>query len=123
LPRKQKRSNTSLGKLGEKYAELLLQEKGYKVIDRNVRSRFGEIDLIAIDKDTLVFVEVKTRWSSRFGSPEEAVTPKKLQKIKRTAEYFSLTQPKLPKKLRIDVVAIEIENSKVVRAKIIKVDD
>ena len=110
----------ALGKKGEEFACNLLKKSGYKIIARNFRSRFGEIDIIAQDKDTLVFVEVKTRWSKRFGRPEEAVTPQKLYKIKKTGEYFSLKHPHLSEKLRIDVVAIEIENDMVTSARIIK---
>ncbi|OGM75835.1 hypothetical protein A2210_02280 [Candidatus Woesebacteria bacterium RIFOXYA1_FULL_40_18] len=113
------KSKRLFGNLGENYACRLLQKSGYRIIERNFTSRFGEIDIIALDKDTLVFVEVKTRWSRRFGLPQEAVTPQKLFRIKRTAEYFSLRHPRLPKKLRIDVVAIEIENNIVTSARII----
>ena len=113
------KSKRLFGKQGENYACRLLQKSGYRIIERNFTSRFGEIDIIAQDKDTLVFVEVKTRWSRRFGLPQEAVTPQKLFRIKRTAEYFSLRHPHLPKKLRIDVVAIEIENNIVISARII----
>ena len=113
------KSKRLFGKQGENYACRLLQKSGYRIIERNFTSRFGEIDIIAQDKDTLVFVEVKTRWSRRFGLPEEAVTPQKLFRIKKTGEYFSLRHPHLPKKLRIDVVAIEIENNIVISARII----
>ena len=77
--------------------------------------------MVAQDGDTLIFVEVKTRWSRRYGKPEEAVTEKKLGKIRKTAEYYCLTHPNVPKKLRIDVVAIEVEKGRVKSAKIIKV--
>src|SRR3989304_8653337 len=100
------------GLLGEEIARKLLVKKGYKIFTQNFRSRFGEIDIVARDGDVLVFVEVKTRWSKKFGAPEEAVTPWKLAKIKRTAEYYCLLYPDMPKKLRIDVVAIEIENGR-----------
>ena len=114
-------SNT-FGKLAEDFAVKLLSQKGYKIIDRNFRSRFGEIDIVALKEDVLVFVEVKARWSLKFGKPEEAVTPSKLWKIGKTGQYYSLLHPDLPKKLRIDVVAIEIVNGKVSSAKIINVD-
>ena len=124
-----KRDTKSYGKLGEDYAITLLEGNGYRIIDRNFRSKFGEIDIIARQSspgplnisDTLVFVEVKTRWSKRFGKPQESVTPRKLYKIKQVAEYFVLTHPGMPKKMRIDVVAIEIENGRVASAKIIRV--
>ena len=115
------RGHRYFGELGENYALKLITEYGYKLLQKNFHSRFGEIDIIAIDRDTLVFVEVKTRWSKKFGAPEEAVTPQKLRKIKKVGEYYSLTHPLLPKKLGIDVVAIEVEKGSVTSAKIIKV--
>ena len=99
----------------------LLKNKGYKILDRNFTSRFGELDIIAQDKDALVFVEVKARKSLKFGFPEEAVTPPKLWKIKKTAEYYALMHPDLPQKLRIDVVSLIINGEDVVYSKIIKV--
>lgn len=110
------------GEMGENYAVELLKSKGYKVIERNFRSKIGEIDIIAIDGDTLVFVEVKTRWSKKFGLPEEAVSKTKIARIKRTGELYSISRPALPKKLRVDVVAIEVEKASVKSAKIIKTD-
>ena len=115
-------SKISSGKLGEDIACKLLLNNGYKIITKNFHSKLGEIDIVAIDQDTLVFVEVKTRWSEKFGKPEEAVTLSKLAKIKRTGEYFCLLKPDYPKKQRIDVVAIEMEKGRVVSQKIIKVD-
>ena len=103
----------SLGNLGENLALKHLQKnKGYKFIERNFRSKFGEIDLILQDKDVLVFVEVKTRFSQSFGNPEEAVTPWKIRSIIKTAQYFSLKHPKLPESIRIDVVAIDLDPKK-----------
>ncbi|OGM12433.1 YraN family protein [Candidatus Woesebacteria bacterium RBG_16_34_12] len=112
-------SKISFGNLGENYAARILQENGYQIIDRNFRTKFGEIDIIAVDKDTLVFIEVKTRWGKKYGSPEEAVTPRKITKIKRVAEIFINKNKNLPKKLRIDVVAIEVKNENQISAKII----
>lgn len=118
----QKRITSELGKLAEDYSVNLLQSKGYKIIDRNFHSRFGEIDIIAEDGPTLVFVEVKARWSQKYGLPEEAVTPQKLYKIKKTADYYCLINSQKERKMRIDVVALEISGGKVTSAKIIKVD-
>jgi putative endonuclease len=117
-----KSQSSAFGKLAEDFAVKLLTNNGYRVIDRNFRSKFGEIDIIAIKDQCLVFVEVKARWSLKFGRPEEAVTPSKLWKIGRTGEYYSLLHPDLPKKLRINVVALEIESGKVSAARIIQVD-
>ncbi len=110
------------GKLAEDFAVKLLIRNGYKVVDRNFRSKFGEIDIVAIKDGCLVFVEVKARWSAKFGKPEESVTPSKLWKIGRTGEYYSLLHPDLPKKLRIEVVALEINKGKISSARIIYVD-
>ena len=114
-------SNGSFGKKAEDLAFQLLKQNGYKILERNFRSRFGEIDIVAQDKDTLVFVEVKARSNRNFGLPEEAVTPSKLRKIQKTAEYYSLTHAEFPQKLRIDVVSLEFTGEVVTSSKIIKV--
>jgi putative endonuclease len=110
------------GKEAEDYASKFLSSKGYKVIEKNFRSRFGEIDVIAIKNNQLIFVEVKARWSTKYGRPEEAVTPAKIWKISRTGEYYSLLHPELPKSLRIEVLALEFESGKIIKAQIIPVD-
>lgn len=96
----------NLGLLGEKLALQYLNNKSYKFIKANFRSRFGEIDLIFQDNNILVFVEVKTRFDDSFGPPEAAVTPYKIRSIIKTGQYFKLLNPKLPDSLRIDVIAI-----------------
>ncbi|HET7099176.1 MAG TPA: YraN family protein [Patescibacteria group bacterium] len=118
----QKGRKNNLGPTAETYASDFLVKNGYKVIDRNFHSRFGEIDIIALKDGYLVFVEVKARFSLKYGLPEEAVTPTKLFKIKKTGEYYSLLHSELPKKLRIDVVALIVNGPDVVSAKIIVVD-
>lgn len=117
-----KRLSSVQGKLAEDFAVRLLDSHGYKIIDRNFHSKFGEIDIIALKDDYLAFIEVKARWSLKFGRPEESVTRSKLWKIGKTGEYYSLLHPILPKKLRIEVVALEIIDKKVISSKIIKVD-
>jgi putative endonuclease len=116
------RKTSELGKLAEDFAVTFLQSRGYKIIDRNFHSRFGEIDVVAEDAGYLVFVEVKARWSQKFGSPEEAVTPSKLRKIRKTAEYYALVNSKTNQKMRIDVVALEVSNGHVTSARVIHVD-
>ncbi len=101
-------NNKSFGLKGEDLASEFLTQNGYDIIEKNFHSRFGEIDLIAIKNNTLVFIEVKTRKSDKFGSPAEAVTPGKLKKITKTAEYYSLLNPNLPKKMLIEVVSIDL---------------
>ncbi len=79
----------SIGSIGEEIASLQLKKEGYKVIDRNVRLYTGEIDIIAKDKDTLVFVEVKTRRSRKFGPPHLAVDMQKQKRLSIVAiEYM-----------------------------------
>lgn len=104
-------SKQNLGGIGEKLAVNLLQKKGYRILEKNFRCKLGEIDIIALVKDTLVFVEVKTRWSQNYGSPEEAVTPRKIRSIIKTGQYYKLLHPELPEALRIDVVAVDLTES------------
>ncbi|MEX0621694.1 MAG: YraN family protein [Candidatus Woykebacteria bacterium] len=111
-----------LGAKGEAIAVSLLRCQGYKILVKNFRCRLGEIDIIAQDKDTLVFVEVKTRWSKEFGLPEEAVGKRKLHSIQKVGEYFRMSHKgSLPEAHRIDVVAIEMGiQGKVTRKEIIQ---
>ena len=101
--------NLQLGKFGEDLATRYLQKQGYSIIERNFKARYGELDIIAVVKDILVFVEVKTRIGSAFGKPEEAVTPWKLKEVIKTAEYYVLLHPELSKSIRIDVIGIELD--------------
>lgn len=121
LQRKQN-LKSNFGLKAEDLACDLLLQNGYKIIDRNFHSRFGEIDIVALKNNTLIFVEVKARRSLKYGMPEEAVTRQKLYKIRKTGEYYSILHPELPKKLRINVVALIIENGQVISSKIIIVD-
>lgn len=109
-----------LGVFGEDLAVKFLQKNGYKILQRNFRSRFGEIDIVAQDKDTLVFVEAKTRWSQSFGPPEEAITPWKIKRMIKAGQYFKLLYPKTPDSLRLDAVVIEIDQGKLERIELIK---
>lgn len=93
------------GKYGEEQAAHLLQKKGYRILERNYRTNLGEIDIIAIDKGTIVFVEVKTRTSDVFGLPFEAVTTKKQEKLKKVALlYLKKFRREFP--VRFDVISI-----------------
>lgn len=98
--------NKTLGFLGEELASKYIASKGLKIIERNFTKRYGEIDIVALDGNTLVFVEVKTRLGNKFGTPEEAVTPQKLRSLTRSAHYYKLLHPRLPCAMRIDVVGI-----------------
>jgi putative endonuclease len=95
-----------LGQHGEKLAERFLKRKGYTVVERNYRCPAGEIDLIALDKRVIVFVEVKTRSGDGYGTPFEAVPLWKQRKMIRTAMYF-LSEKRLHNRAaRFDVVGI-----------------
>ncbi|MDO8639567.1 MAG: YraN family protein [bacterium] len=98
------------GKLGEDVATEYLRKSGFKIIERNFRLRNGEVDIIAIEEKTktLVFVEVKTRTSEKFGTPLEAITFWKLRSLTRVAQYYKMTHPNLPDLLRIDAVSVKI---------------
>jgi putative endonuclease len=98
------------GELGEKIAAEYLKKQGFKIIDRNFRIRGGEIDIIALDGETLVFIEVKTRRSSEFGTPLEAITPWKLRALIKTAQFYKIKHPSLPESMRIDAVAVVLDN-------------
>jgi putative endonuclease len=102
-------SNLTLGKLGEDLAAHYLETQGYLIMGRNFRVRYGEIDIIAIQNNVLVFVEVKTRIGDKFGKPEEAVTRWKLREVIKTAAYYTQTHH-TPDLQRIDVIGIELDN-------------
>ncbi|MCM8800492.1 MAG: YraN family protein [Candidatus Omnitrophica bacterium] len=95
-----------LGRTGEDLAVDLLRQKGYKILFRNYKTRLGEVDIIAKEKDTICFVEVKTRHSDRFGLPQEAILPEKKRQIFKVALEFLKKKNLLEKKVRFDVVCI-----------------
>ncbi len=103
-------SKTSSGKLGEEIARGFLIKQGFKILDINFKTKFGEIDLICLDQQVLVFVEVKARWSRGFGLPEEAVTRRKITTIAKVGQFYRQNHPRLPLEERIDVVAIELSD-------------
>jgi len=94
------------GEKGESIAVNCLKKQGYRIIELNYRTKLGEIDIIAKQGGSLVFIEVKARKSSRFGRPELAVTPKKQRKISMVALYYLKSTKQSNAKARFDVVAI-----------------
>lgn len=109
------------GSSGEKLAVNFLKKQGYKIIETNFKSKAGEVDIIAQEIDTLVFIEVKTRHSREFGLPEEAVGYRKLGHIRSVINYYRALRQNLPEGDRIDVVAIEVgQNETVERLELIK---
>lgn len=105
-------SARELGRLGEEHAASWLRGRGWNVIDRNWRTRFGELDIIALDPGTrLVFVEVKTRRSTLQGLPAEAVTPSKRLHLRRAAVQWLTSSPHgrvRHLEVRFDVIAIAV---------------
>lgn len=102
-----KQFNRATGGVGERIAEAYLLKKGYEFMQRNYSTRFGEIDLIMLDKNILVFVEVKTKKGIDFGMPEEMFTRGKYTKVKRMAQIYLQGREV---KCRIDMVAIDLED-------------
>jgi len=98
-----------VGKLGEKLALKFLKKKGYHIRQTNFRCRTGEIDVIAKQKDYLVFVEVRTKSNLDFGTPEESITQHKKEKLITSALSYINSHQNLPSLWRIDVVAVEID--------------
>ncbi len=99
-------SNSKLGARGEALAVLHLVDAGMEVVDRNWRSRYGELDVVARDGDVLVFVEVKTRSGLGYGTPAESVTYSKQLRIRRLALQWLEERGSPWVRLRFDVVAI-----------------
>jgi|YelNatPaOPRAMG01_1025707.scaffolds.fasta_scaffold00411_4 putative endonuclease len=100
------RSRQKEGKKGEEIAQNFFSERGYKIIARNYRTRYGEIDLICSKGNLLVFVEVRRRNRKGFGEPQESLSGKKIEKIKRTAEYFLAERGINDKEIRFDLFCI-----------------
>jgi putative endonuclease len=96
------------GKRGEDIAVAYLKNKGYRIIERNYKCLFGEIDIVAKDGDTVVFVEVKSRKSERFGDPQGAVGREKQKKISRISLTYLEEKHLYPCDARFDVVAIKM---------------
>ena len=96
-------NNRETGRLAENLATKALMEKGYSILESNFSNRYGEIDIIAKDKDILVFVEVKSKIGTEFGLPEEMISPYKLRKVRNMATIY-MKGNILP--CRIDVVAV-----------------
>lgn len=100
------RARVALGRRGEGIVACALHRRGMIVVERNFRTRRGEIDLIALAGDTLVFVEVKTRRSLRYGAPQEAITPWKSMRIRAAAEEFLLRSGRLDRPCRFDAASV-----------------
>jgi putative endonuclease len=97
----------ALGRWGEAQAAEYLSQRGYHILERNVRTPYGELDLVARQEAVLVFVEVKTRSSAAFGLPEAAVTPRKQAHLLAAAQAYLQAHPNLQGDWRVDVIAVQ----------------
>ncbi|MBN1540843.1 YraN family protein [candidate division KSB1 bacterium] len=102
-----KSSNVRIGKQAEEIAAQYLLDLGWELIERNFRTRSGEIDLIGRDGETLVFVEVKSNRQTGFGPPEMRVDQRKQEKIAHTAECYLYSRQIIDQDCRFDVIALQ----------------
>ena len=100
------------GNTGENLATDYLEKQGYTILERNFYCKQGEIDIIAKDKNEIVFIEVKSRSNKLFGIPSEAVTKQKIKHLFRTARYFLYKNKMINEYIRFDVVEILIKSGK-----------
>ena len=103
------------GKLGETAAVRYLAGAGWQIVERNYRCRYGEIDIVARDGDTTVFVEVRTRSSDQFGAPEESVTYAKAQRMAQCALAYAQAHPEQCAAWRVDFIAVRVARGRVIR--------
>jgi putative endonuclease len=100
------RETQDVGAYGEREAARYLVRQGMTLVDRNWRGAAGEVDIIARDGDALVFVEVKTRRSRRFGQPVEAIVPAKVRRMRRLAAQWLAASRVRPREVRFDVLSV-----------------
>lgn len=103
--------NKETGKLGEDIAVHYLKQNGYVILDRNFECRQGEIDIIALDKKEIIFIEVKTRTSNKYGTPSEAVNKIKQKHMLQTIKYYLYIRNLSDEFIRIDVIEVYIKNN------------
>jgi len=98
-----------LGQSGERLAVDYLKKEGYELVERNVRRPEGEIDIVALDSDTLVFVEVKLRRPGGTGKATESLSEAKKRRMSELAVAYAADHPELPQDLRVDLIAIDLK--------------
>lgn len=104
-------SRAELGRAGEAAAEAFLVDAGMRLVERDVRLSNGQIDLVMLDGRSLVVVEVKARRGGDYGPPQEAVTRRKLAKLRELAQTYRSLHPRVGSGLRIDVVAVAMNRA------------
>ncbi len=117
---KENTTAVSIGNIGEEAAVITLKKQGYKIIERNYRTKMGEIDIIAKDGEYTVFVEVRLRKSNNFGTPADTIDERKQQKIIKTAQMYAVKNDIYDTPMRFDAVLInaDIDGTKLVNTKI-----
>ena len=103
-------TRAEIGSIGERLARTHLETRGYRILDSNYRCRWGEVDLVALQDSTYVFVEVRTRHGNAFGTAEESITPQKAKRLTLTAQHY-LEHHNLDSsdiEWRIDLVAVRL---------------
>ncbi len=103
------------GSRGEAIARRYLETKGYLILETNYRCQWGEMDIVTRDGECLAFVEVRTRRSDSYGTPEESLSRRKQQKLVATAETYLQAQAKLPPAWRIDLLCVVLDQAGTVR--------
>jgi putative endonuclease len=106
-------SKRSLGRWGEEKAAIYLKKQGYKILEQNARTSYGEIDIVASKYDTIIFVEVKTRRSKAYGNPEESITQEKREHIINSGQAYLVDHPELGSNWQIDVISIQCDQGNV----------
>ena len=106
-------NNQELGKLGEDEAVKYLIKNGCKILDRNFNCTQGEIDIVALDKNEVVFVEVKTRKNISYGEPAESVTFFKLKHLLRAIKYYLYKRNLEEEFIRLDIIEVYVINENI----------
>lgn len=105
-------TRTKLGDWGEKQAVRFLVEKGYEIITTNYRCSYGEVDIVSMDGEELVFVEVRTRRPGNFGTPEESVSKHKLRRLMATCQVYLQISGQENKQWRVDLISVRLEKGR-----------
>ncbi|MDO5708005.1 MAG: YraN family protein [Andreesenia angusta] len=105
--------NHEFGKIGEDLASIYLEKKNHKIIERNFNIRHGEIDIISIVDDFIVFTEVKSRSNLNMGRPSESIDYKKINRIREVAEYYFYLKKDIEKQPRFDILEVMKDNNKI----------
>lgn len=104
-------STKKIGDIGEELAAEFLKKKGYRILDRNYRCRFGEIDIIANYKSYYVFVEVKTRHDASYGRPIESINSVKINRILKTLNFYLCQKRIYDSNIRVDAIEVYLNRS------------